>query len=548
MRSASFRGIRPFVLVLGGAAAFILAAGIFTELPAQKTAEEILKEEGEVTTASKQALQYYLEGRRYHNPGDYEISVAFMKRALSLDPDFALAHRAAAVAYGNQGSRYNDEYVKHLTRAFELRSGISERERLWIQGDYYRGIEMDYDKAIMSFENLIELEPGHSAAHNNLALIYLDYEQYDKAAEHLEVCRSEKTGFLEAYGQLADAYQAQGKYEEAEKVFRDCIAEMGDRASFHTGLAANYLYQGRHDEALAEVEKAIAMDPWSASKGFNYHIMGDLDAAEKEYSRWLETDRTAWQLAGRRWLGVIHRTRGQYKKAAEQAELGVELAREKGRPGWENWFHFEKAYSNLRAGDCEAVMEECQTIRRIADKLDYPGHRHGSLFWKALAQIESNRVKEALRTAEELKADIEGSIYPTNISLYHHLQGCAALHEREYDEAAAFMEKAAEYLTPEHGFIQNHILILYPLGDAYFRAGDMNKAGKVFEKAISMTTGRAYWGDLYSKSLYMLGRVHEKQGSAKEAGDCYRRFLEICGDADDCMTEVADARNRIKKF
>jgi hypothetical protein len=44
---------------------------------------------------------------------------------------------------------------------------------------------------------------------------------------------------------------------------------------------------------------------------------------------------------------------------------------------------------------------------------------------------------------------------------------------------------------------------------------------------------------------YQLGRLLEKKGDGAEAAKSYGKFIEIWGDADPDLAEVADARKRL---
>ena len=88
-------------------------------------------------------------------------------------------------------------------------------------------------------------------------------------------------------------------------------------------------------------------------------------------------------------------------------------------------------------------------------------------------------------------------------------------------------------------------MFIYPLGSAYFKSGNLDKALEQYEKIIALTTGRMWWGDLYAKSFYMLGKIYEQQGSTTKAIEHYEKFLDLWKDADPGIAEVEDARKRL---
>ena len=89
----------------------------------------------EATTNSLEALKAFTLGRKSGNEkGDAE-SIPFDKRAVELDPNFALAYDNLGVSYFNlsQPSLAAD----YLKKAFDLRERVTEREKLHITALYY---------------------------------------------------------------------------------------------------------------------------------------------------------------------------------------------------------------------------------------------------------------------------------------------------------------------------------------------------------------------------------------------------------------------------
>jgi hypothetical protein len=59
------------------------------------------------------------------------------------------------------------------------------------------------------------------------------------------------------------------------------------------------------------------------------------------------------------------------------------------------------------------------------------------------------------------------------------------------------------------------------------------------------TTGRIANGDIYAKSFYMLGKIHEQKGEKEPAIANYEKFLEVWKDADPDIPEIEDAKKRL---
>jgi serine/threonine protein kinase len=81
----------------------------------------------QATTNSLEALKAFSLGVRAFNTGDVE-SVPFQKRAIELDPNFAMAYAYLGAIYGNLNQpNLATEYLK---KAFDLRDRVTEREKL----------------------------------------------------------------------------------------------------------------------------------------------------------------------------------------------------------------------------------------------------------------------------------------------------------------------------------------------------------------------------------------------------------------------------------
>jgi len=88
-------------------------------------------------------------------------------------------------------------------------------------------------------------------------------------------------------------------------------------------------------------------------------------------------------------------------------------------------------------------------------------------------------------------------------------------------------------------------LFIDPLAFAYYKAGDYERARQEYERIIHFTTGRLFFGDIYAKSFYMLGKIYETKNMKRQAMEHYEKFLNFWKDADPGIAEVEDAKNRL---
>src|SRR6185436_9735822 len=91
-----------------------------------------------VTTSKLEALRYYSLGVVQHSSGRYATAIPLYEHAILVDPRFAIAHARLATCYHSlkqyELSRAASE------KAFEYRDRASEREKLYVEWNYYGAV------------------------------------------------------------------------------------------------------------------------------------------------------------------------------------------------------------------------------------------------------------------------------------------------------------------------------------------------------------------------------------------------------------------------
>jgi eukaryotic-like serine/threonine-protein kinase len=98
----------------------------------------------QATTSSLEALQAFTLGQAEHSKLDDEKAVPHLKRAIELDPNFAMAYATLGVVYGNLSQ--TKQQLENLSKAFELKDRASEREKLYVSAHYYSEVTREVDK------------------------------------------------------------------------------------------------------------------------------------------------------------------------------------------------------------------------------------------------------------------------------------------------------------------------------------------------------------------------------------------------------------------
>jgi tetratricopeptide (TPR) repeat protein len=133
----------------------------------------------QATTSSLEAFKAYDLGRQRHFGGQYFEAIPLYRRAVELDPNFAIAYAALGITYGT--AREYELAAQSSQRAFDLRERVSERERFYIAARYYMDVLDDGDKAIEVLELWKQTYPRDFVPRTNLAARYCAIGQHERA-------------------------------------------------------------------------------------------------------------------------------------------------------------------------------------------------------------------------------------------------------------------------------------------------------------------------------------------------------------------------------
>jgi tetratricopeptide (TPR) repeat protein len=190
-------------------------------------------------------------------------------------------------------------------------------------------------------------------------------------------------------------------------------------------------------------------------------------------------------------------------------------------------------------------LERAEFIWESAVKEEIPGLQINALWWKIQAHLRQDNIEESLSLAEEVKKIVDNTPNAKNIRWYLDDLGLIEMKKQNYPKAIDLFTQVYELQGGQRSWTAPHAYILNNLTSAYYQNGDFEAALKEYENILALTTGRFVFGDLYVKSYYHLGKIHEQQGDTAKAIEHYQKFLDIWKDADPGIAEVDDARWRL---
>ena len=205
----------------------------------------------EATTPSLEALKAYSMGlRTRRTSGDFD-AVPFFKRAIELDPEFAIAYARLGTVYNNLSQ--GDEARKMTARAFELRDKVSEAERLYIEARYYTTVKPDIQKAVETYRLTLATYPNDYTALVNSALLLNQQGNQAEALRNLEQAVRVAPDQPLAWQNLASTYLQAQRPADARNAAESSL-KVQDSTSARATLYQIGVVTG--DQALADQQVA----------------------------------------------------------------------------------------------------------------------------------------------------------------------------------------------------------------------------------------------------------------------------------------------------
>jgi len=136
----------------------------------------------QATTPSLEALKAFSSGRKVQSTEGEAAALPFFKRAIELDPNFALAYAWLGLSYANLGE--SSVAADYNRKAYELRDRTSEAEKYFITSRFHKAVTGNMEQAEQACQLWIQAYPRSEIPHAFLSgAIYPVTGQYEKGTE-----------------------------------------------------------------------------------------------------------------------------------------------------------------------------------------------------------------------------------------------------------------------------------------------------------------------------------------------------------------------------
>ena len=426
-----------------------------------------------VTTPSLDALKAFAMGNAEFDQGRQMQSLPFYRRAVELDPNFAVVYARMGAIYSNAGEF---ELARENTRkAYELRERVSEREKLYVTEHYYESVTGELDKEIETLQLYARTFPTDSVPNNNLSNAYGRIGDFEKSAEAARQTLRVDPNSPSGYALLAYAYAASGRFDEARQTLDQALRKFPNAPSVHWNAFWIALMLGKPDEAQREFA-------WAKGKAEEYNVLvlqAHALQAEGKLARSRELTQQALEIEKNQnlkelessdlgWLAVVHADFGVCDRARNDAATVTSNPTRVGSAF--AGFAFATCGDAQKAEAIATGLNKRYPLETFAQKIDIPQIR---------ARLELQRANGA-KAIEQLQASQPYDFGWVAGGIPAYLRGLAYLQLKQGSQAAAEFQKVLDH-KPAIGASPYVALAGLGLAHAYALEGDTAKARTAYQ-------------------------------------------------------------------
>jgi len=452
----------------------------------------------EAKTSSLEALKAYTTGHKVRFSAGPAATIPFYRRAVEIDPQFAMAWANLSIEYSNIGeSVLSEESTK---KARQLRDRASDQEKFFIDFLYDRQVTGNLEKAYQTLELWLQTYPRGDEPPTPKDLLAGIAAQgtgrFDRAIDISQKFIATHPNIALGYGSLASSYFFTDRFSEAESILR--------RASEHK-LEIPRFWVTRYDIALLQGDTGQMEQMLALAKGKHgaEHIMAQAEAVALARS-------------------------GRLQAARRSSDRAANLVSEEGN---------YESVANYRAarGVWEAVSgNAAEGKRSAAGALELSKGRDVE-YAAGLALAFSGDTSRS----EALAGDLEKRFPEDTFVKFTYapvLRASAALGQGKPGDSVERLEIARQYELAANGLNFNNFCLgglhsAYLRGEAFIAEHRYPEAAAEFQKILDHR-GIVGADPIGALAHLQLGRVFASSGDKAKAKNAYEAFLTLWKDAD----------------
>lgn len=444
----------------------------------------------QATTSSLEALKAYSAAHRATSP---PLAISLYKRAIELDPNFAVAY--AWLGIWNTSTGEPSVAADYTRKAYELRDHASDAERYFILAIYYKEVPGNLEKGEQTCKLWMEAYPRAEMPHTYLAgAIYPQMGRFNDAVSEAQAALRLRPDYPVLYAMLMEAYTALNRLDEAQAAYQ----QAAERKLFHHYYPAD-LYQ------IAFLQNDAAGMKRQVTFSMGQPGIEDLLL---EY----EGDTAGYF--------------GRLREAREFTRQALESAERTGRKEIAASFSATSGVREALFGNAEEARRRAKLAMEHSAGVDV---QYASALASAYAG-DTGRARDLTEGLAERFPEatlVQFNYLPT-------LRAKLALNRGNPSDALETLRSAAPYelgLTTFSYYAWNGLYPVFVRGEAYLAARQGSEAAAEFQKILDHR-GIVWDSPIAALAHLQLGRAYSMQGDTARARGAYQDFLNLWKDAD----------------
>jgi class 3 adenylate cyclase/tetratricopeptide (TPR) repeat protein len=460
----------------------------------------------QATTSSLEALQAYSIAIKIWRTKQDAAALPLFKRAVELDPHFALAYADLGLMYEDLGEA--DSAAECANKAYELRGRVTERERFSIESTYYQSVTGDLEKAAQVNELRKQTYPRDLAPYINLGVIDSNLGRLEPALAHDLEAMQLQTDTATVYENLSYDYMNLDRLPEAKAVLEQARAKKLDES----------LLPNRYQLAFLEND----------DQGMSASVSASLGTGNESALLSSQADTEAFH--------------GRLSRAREFSRRAVAAAVQAGEKETAATWQATAALREAEFGNTAEAKQQAAAALALAPTRDVR-------VAVAMALARSGDLARAQTMVNDLYKQFPANTLVVNYWLPS-IRAAIALREGDAPLAIGFLQVTATYelggATPPF----SSGATMYPVylrGQAYLAQQKWSEAVAEFAK-IRAHRGLVWNFPTGALTPLMLGRASAGQADFAAAKSQYRDFLDLWQGADSDVPILRAAQTESAKF
>jgi serine/threonine protein kinase/Tfp pilus assembly protein PilF len=455
----------------------------------------------QATTPSLEALQAYSAALRTRRLRSDDEALPLLKRAINLDPNFAMAYAFLGTAYSNVGDAALA--AEKTRKAYQLRGLVTERERFFIDSSYYNMATGELRKEIEVYEQWKQAYPRDRTPYQKLAYCDGYLGQYEKAMAGYRAALKLEPNDVINYVDLASTYITLSRLDEAKAV----LDEVENRNLEHEYIPQLHYLLGFMQDDAKEMERLVSAATSSPeSEDIIFASQSDTEA--------------------------FH---GHLRNARDFLLKAVNAARQNGATGRAAEWLAHAALREAESGNAVRARREATAALAMATGKDVQAVA-------ALALARAGDVARAGTIVRDLSRTSQSNMWMDGYWLPS-IRAAIEIDRRNPSRAIEILQIAKPYELGGDPITLDTLYPAYLRGQAYLMQGNGNAAVAEFQKILDHR-GRVANATIGALAHLQLGKAYALSSETTKARASYQDFLVLWKDADSDALPLRQATAR----